>query len=101
MAAVEKSGEGREINRHNYTKDEIEREMDRDVVKKLMQLIRFRNTHPAFNGTFSVEPGSDHELNLSWKNKDCWVKLSVNLEPLSAAITFTEIGEAEIQTMIL
>jgi sucrose 6(F)-phosphate phosphorylase len=101
VAAVEKSGEGREINRHNYTKDEIEREMDRDVVKKLMQLIRFRNTHPAFNGIFAVEPGSDQELNLLWKNADSWVKLSVSLEPLSAAITFTEIGKAEIQTLVL
>ncbi len=99
--AVEKSGEGREINRHNYTKEEIEHEVNRGVVQKLAQLIRFRNTHLAFNGVFAVEPGTHNELNLSWKNIDAWVKLSVSLEPLSAVITYNLSGEAEIQIIIL
>jgi hypothetical protein len=77
------------------------REMDRDVIQKLMQLIRFRNTHPAFNGIFAVEPGGDRELNLSWKNTNAWVKLSVSLDPLSAVISYTQAGEAEVHSMVL
>lgn len=101
MKAVEKSGEGREINRHNYSAEEIEHEMSRDVVKKLTQLIHLRNMHPAFNGIFTIEPGGDRELNLAWKNAEAWVKLSVSLDPLSAVISYTQAGEMEIHSMVL
>jgi len=98
---VEKSGEGREINRHNFTLAEIDQKVKKEVVKKLITLIDFRNTHPAFNGIFSVEPGSGGELNLSWKNADCWANLAVDLEALAAVITFSEADKAGIQSMVL
>ena len=49
-AAVERTGEGRAINRHDYTSDEIEAALDRSVVRRLIDLVRLRNTHPAFEG---------------------------------------------------
>jgi sucrose phosphorylase len=56
--AVHQTGEGRAINRHDYTLPEIDAALDRPVVRRLLDLIRLRATHPAFNGPLVVEtPG--------------------------------------------
>ncbi len=55
LEAVERVGEGRAINRHDYRLDEIHAALDRPVVQRLLQLIRLRNTHAAFDGELTVE----------------------------------------------
>ena len=52
MELLRRTREGRDINRHYYTGDEIDSEIQRPVVRALFDLIRFRNTHPAFAGEF-------------------------------------------------
>ena len=47
---MEEQGAGRAINRHRFTLEEAEANLERPVVRALLQLMRFRNTHPAFNG---------------------------------------------------
>ena len=47
---VEKTRNGRDINRHSYTIEEIARETERPVVQKILALMRFRNEFPAFEG---------------------------------------------------
>ncbi|EGS0852319.1 sucrose phosphorylase, partial [Listeria monocytogenes] len=44
---LEETKEGRNINRHYYTIDEIKNEVKRPVVKALCNLLRFRNTSEA------------------------------------------------------
>lgn len=51
---LSRSHVGRDVNRHYYTREEIVREVERPVVQSLFRLIRFRNTHPAFDGDFIV-----------------------------------------------
>ena len=46
---------GRNINRHYYTKEEIDAEVKRPVVAELLRMMEFRNAHPAFDGTFELE----------------------------------------------
>jgi sucrose phosphorylase len=57
--AVKRAGAGghKEINRTNLSKAQIEDALKKDVVKKQLELLRFRNTNPAF--------GFDSELNIS------------------------------------
>ena len=55
LELLARSGVGRDINRHHYTRDEVQAELARPVVERLLQLIRFRNTHPAFGGEFQLE----------------------------------------------
>ena len=43
------------INRHDYTTDELLHAFNRPVVKRLIELVRLRNTHPAFDGSLQVE----------------------------------------------
>ena len=47
---VESTKNGRDINRHSYTIEEIARETERPVVQKILKLMRFRNEFPAFSG---------------------------------------------------
>jgi sucrose phosphorylase len=66
-AAVARTGEGRAVNRHDFTPDEIEAALRRPVVQRVGELIRLRNTHPAFEGDLLVEPGDDRSLTLTWR----------------------------------
>ena len=57
-----RSGVGRDINRHYYTRDELHAALQRPVVRNLCALIRLRNTHPAFGGEFSSAACERDEL---------------------------------------
>lgn len=47
---MEETGNGRDINRHKYSLDEANLALEKPVVKALLDLCRFRNSHPAFQG---------------------------------------------------
>ena len=68
MDLLNRTGTGRDINRHYYTRVELDANLDRPVVKALIELIRFRNTHPAFAGEFHLLPSDDHEIRIEWRN---------------------------------
>lgn len=89
-AAVMATAERRAINRHNYSREEIEHAVQRPVVQRLMALLRFRNTHPAFGGTFGVLPSSESELRLAWHNADATCELYVNLVTTETTIHYTD-----------
>ena len=64
---VKQTKNGRDINRHNYTLDEIRSEMRKPVVGRLLRLMEFRSLHPPLTGnlpskmrptTRSGSPGS-------------------------------------------
>jgi len=85
---VKKTDEGREINRHNYTLDEIDNAVKKEVVQRLLKLIRFRNKYPAFNGKFSVLDSNDTNVNLMWEKNDSNCKLSINLNTYKSEIKY-------------
>jgi sucrose phosphorylase len=89
-SAVERSGEGRDINRHNYSLQEVEQELRRPVVQRLIDLIKFRNEYDAFHGEFQVQDSEEALLKLSWKKKpkQCW--LIVDLKKGKATIQYLD-----------
>ena len=50
---------GRDINRRYYTREEVERALEQPVVACLLELIRLRNSHPAFAGVFDAAESPD------------------------------------------
>lgn len=62
IAALMESADHRVINRHNFTMDEIEANMKRSVVQRLLMLIEFRNNCPAFDGEIRVIRKSHSEF---------------------------------------
>jgi len=78
MALLARSGVGRDINRHFYSREEVDQGLQRPVVQSLFELIRFRNRHPAFDGTFRLLETGESEMVLRWDNGVDWAMLEVN-----------------------
>lgn len=87
---VEHTGEGREINRHNFTLEEIELSLRKDVVKRLLKLIRFRNEYEAFNGEFAVEESAKDEIRLSWRKGGRSCSLHIDLNTNRSVIEYVD-----------
>ena len=87
MALLAKSGVGRDINRHYYSVEEIDQALQRPVVQSLFELIRFRNHHPAFNGSFSVLETRDSGITMRWDNGVDWAILEVDFASGSYSIS--------------
>jgi sucrose phosphorylase len=78
VEAVLRTGEGRAINRHDYSTSEITRALERPVVRRLLELVRLRRSHPAFHGTLAVELRRQGGLGLRWQLGDAWAELTVD-----------------------
>ena len=83
---IEETKEGRNINRHYYTREEVAEEVKRPVVASLLKLFAFRNTEAAFDleGNIEVETPSENEIRIVRMNKDQTHKaeLKANLKTL-------------------
>ena len=64
--AIERTGEGRALNRHDYGVDEIAAALERPVVQRLLELVRLRQTHPAFGGQLEVVGEGQGLLRMTW-----------------------------------
>ena len=84
----EKTGVGRDLNRHNYTWEEIRRERQRRVVKNLEELMEFRNSYPAFSGKFTLKESSKDILELEWSKGKYFCRLFINLKKRQAVIRY-------------
>ena len=72
---------GRDVNRHNFTEEEIAERVKTPLLQHLMALMRLRNTSSAFDGTFSVFLGQTPlELVLRWENGDVFAELTADFE---------------------
>jgi sucrose phosphorylase len=100
MDLLARSGVGRDINRHYYTMEEVVAALNRPLVRKQMELIHFRNTHPSFNGEFQVEAPTENKIELWWKLREHWAKLEADLSVPSAVITGTG-PNGEIRTLAI
>jgi sucrose phosphorylase len=86
QSAAERTGDGREINRHSYSIDEVERDLQRPVVQRLLRLIRFRSEYDAFDGSFQILDSDDPVLALSWERGRSQCQLRVDFKSGKAAI---------------
>lgn len=82
----------KEINRTRLTAEDIERGLQRPVVKDQLELIRLRNTSPAFQGTLEVLETEPHRLHLAWRDGDDGLTLKANLQDQSFDIVALEAG---------
>ncbi len=90
QSAAERTGDGREINRHNYSIDEVERDLRRPAVQRLLKLIRFRNEYDAFDGSFQILDSDDSVLDLSWERGRSKCQLMVDFKYDEAVIRYAD-----------
>lgn len=82
LAAVEKAGPGghKEINRTNLSLVDVEKALEKPVVKEQLRLLKLRNTHPAFEGgAFKAESDGAH-LSMSWEKDGKSISLKADLK---------------------
>jgi sucrose phosphorylase len=96
-AAVEQGGAAghKEINRTNLAIADIERALERDVVRDQLRLIRLRNTSPAFAGELHIHPCEPHRLHLSWHGGGATATLTADLCEHSFRVLHDSAGREE------
>lgn len=94
--AVKRAGAGghKEINRTNLTIKEMEAGLQRDIVLKQLEMLRFRNTFTVFlnESDFSMEC-SGSKLFIEWKNKEERAVLKADLSDFNFDILAEKNGE--------
>ena len=75
---------------------EIKTEFERPVVQKMNRLMKFRNTHPAFDGQFMLLNSDDHSLHIRWEKDVEYTELYVDFETFKWNIIYSENGEEKM-----
>jgi sucrose phosphorylase len=93
---LERTGVGRDINRHHYTPAEVAADLERPVVRALLGLCRLRNEHPAFDGPLDValEDGRLTMRRRAAGGPDATATLEVELGSGTARLTWSA-GDGE------
>jgi len=87
---LRRTGVGRDINRHYYTRAELQQRLEAPVVRSLLDLIRFRNMHPAFGGDFQVLSSDSNSISMEWRKHRDWARLDVDLAARHAVISHSD-----------
>ncbi|MEY2975121.1 MAG: hypothetical protein RIR49_1541 [Actinomycetota bacterium] len=86
---LERTGVGRDINRHHYSPWELNEALATPVVDRLLTMLRWRASHPAFDGAFEVMDSPVDHLHVRWTGADESIgtlEVDIDLDGLSATI---------------
>jgi sucrose phosphorylase len=89
MELLEKTIVGRDINRHYFTKNEIDTHLKRPLIKDLKELMLLRNNHEAFNGDFKLIETSENVLHIKWINNNHYAELFIDLTVMKMETKFS------------
>ncbi len=92
LKLLEETKVGRNINRHYYTLAELGEEVERPVVRKLLQLMEFRNTHPAFGGSFELTDCGEEKLIIVRTKDEHRVELVADFAAKQFTVYYSENG---------
>ena len=97
---LHRTGVGRDINRHHYTREEIDQALTRPVVQRLAALLELRNTHPAFDGDWRLLDAGRGEggLAMRWTAGESHAELTVDLRTRTYTMRITEAGRVRTVT---
>ena len=91
VLARDPSADTREVNRRNYTLAEAKACLQKPVVQKQLELLKLRNTHPAFSdgAAVTVERPSPDGIVLTWRAGEAEASLRADLTALTYEISVT------------
>ena len=82
------SGGHKEINRTNITKEQAEEALERDIVKKQLELLHFRNTCQAFGFDAELEINENGScLEFKWSKNGAEAVLKADFETYQYEVT--------------
>jgi len=90
--AADRGGTGghKEINRTTLTLGDIEEGLEKKIVQDQLDLMRLRNTSPAFDGELEIVETDTHLLDLTWRHQDHFATLRANLRDHSFVVTHSD-----------
>ncbi len=94
MQLLERTRVGRDINRHYYTRAEVDNALGTPLVRRLCELIRLRNSHPAFRGAFELLESPPHALRVRWSAGREHAELEIDLRRPAFAVHTSDPGES-------
>ncbi len=101
LELVERTKNGRDINRHGYDLDEVARDIRKPVVQRLLNLMRFRNTHPAFAGSFAVEESPEDRLVMTWSSGGHRATARIDLKTCDTRIVCSDPDSGKMREQIV
>ncbi len=90
------SGGHKEINRTNLGIDDVEDGLTRSVVLDQLEMLRLRNTSPAFTGEFSIVESDASRLVMRWAHGETVATLDADLAAETFTITHVESGRETV-----
>lgn len=99
--AVARAGEGghKEINRTNLDATAVAAGLQQPVVQRQLELLRFRNSFPAFgfDATCEVADTADDQLVITWAKAGASARLEADLAAATFTITATDASGATLE----
>jgi sucrose phosphorylase len=94
LERVRQTREGRDINRHSFSKDEVVVILETDkTVERLLHLMQIRNETDTFNGTFSlIQNIFKDQIEMQWQKEESVITLSVDFSELIGQISYKNNG---------
>ena len=84
------TGELRDINRASFSTKDVAEAVEKPVVKRLLKLMRFRNSYPAFAGVFHLVYSNDTSVAMCWREGEFRCQLFVDLNFKKATISYVD-----------
>ena len=93
-----RTGNGRDVNRHVYTPDEVRAALRGEVTRAVLGLVRLRTEHPAFDGTFRYRVRAADAIELSWSHagSNARLEVSTTTDSPSFRLTLTADGATRV-----
>jgi sucrose phosphorylase len=93
--ALKRGGAGghKEINRTNLSLEDVKNQLEKDLVKEQLKLLRIRNTSKAFgfDAKLTIDTPQAHILEMTWENNGERAKLIANLKDYTYVIDLSEL----------
>ncbi len=98
--AIMRGEEPRSINRHSYSLEEVEEAVQKPMLQRMYEVMRFRNSYPAFNGDFSVrEDLAPGLLEMTWTKDDLSTTLHADFNTKEYEVTYVDPDTKKICTL--
>lgn len=96
IEALKTTGEPRSVNRHNFTEAEIAARLTKPEVRQFLDVLRFRNSSPAFGGEVTLADGDEPGiLRITWTDQGSSTTLRADFVRRSYEITARDAGEED------
>lgn len=98
---LEETGEPRDINRQFFSKKDIDQAMQKSVVKRLLRLMQFRSSYPAFDGVFHLQYSDSDSVAMCWRTNEHTCELYVDLTSKQSTIRYIDVKSRRWLTQVV